>query len=204
MSSSSTSVVNYTYVGYDELDSYLKQRRNKSLLGFLTRYREVIVSSLTFSAISHWKDLDNTWSTRFLHEAKRIDRSNFARLEKKIKMERSRHEKDLESFWCDLVQECRIKQDISEHQAEKDRYLQIISNLEIQIQAESTDLSQLTKKWHLKKILLDNDDDYDERPYFFLDIPNFGEASGPSHNGQQQIPEDLGEADNNRYTDLGE
>src|ERR1044071_2797725 len=84
MSSSSTSVVNISYAGYDELDLYLKQHRNKSLLSFLTHNRDVIVSSLTFSVISHWSDLHNSWASRFLYEAKRIDESGFASLEKKV------------------------------------------------------------------------------------------------------------------------
>ena len=49
------------------LKSYLREMRTPSYHGFLTRNRRMIVSSSDFTA--YWKDLDETWSRRFLIKA---------------------------------------------------------------------------------------------------------------------------------------
>ncbi|GES75095.1 hypothetical protein GLOIN_2v1788062 [Rhizophagus clarus] len=73
------------YSGQDALISYLKKRNNKSYLGFLNLYRDVIIASPT-SDICCWNDLDNSWAGRYIREAENIfvDKEIIEALKKKI------------------------------------------------------------------------------------------------------------------------
>ena len=65
------------------LISYLKEHKDKSYRGFLHLNRKTIVSSSDF--LTDWKDLDDSWSYRFLTEAQKLDESNFLNLENKVR-----------------------------------------------------------------------------------------------------------------------
>ena len=62
------------YMGYNELVSYLRERKSKrSFRGFLIRYREVIVTSTLPSVSSSWWELNRSWSSHFMTEAKNLE-----------------------------------------------------------------------------------------------------------------------------------
>ncbi|CAG8662545.1 22483_t:CDS:2, partial [Rhizophagus irregularis] len=78
----STSNFDETYMGRDILVSYLQQHQDKSYFGFLSCSRDTIVtSSMLFSA--SWINLDSSWLSRFLDEAKRLNQDNFTALNEK-------------------------------------------------------------------------------------------------------------------------
>ena len=80
MSSTSTSVqLNETYVGYDELITYLKERKRKTFWGFLIKSRKTIVESSLSSPASCWQDLERTWISRFLEEAEKLGDQNLSK-----------------------------------------------------------------------------------------------------------------------------
>ncbi|CAG8771818.1 13982_t:CDS:1, partial [Acaulospora morrowiae] len=54
-----SSVSDEIYVGRDELLSYLTTYT--SFWGFISRFREVIITSSLTSPTSCWQDLNNTW-----------------------------------------------------------------------------------------------------------------------------------------------
>ncbi|GBB95744.1 hypothetical protein RclHR1_02600013 [Rhizophagus clarus] len=55
------------YDGYNDLITYLNEQVNPSYRGFLMLNNDTIINSLSSN---NWKHLDNTWSARFLTEAK--------------------------------------------------------------------------------------------------------------------------------------
>ena len=65
------------------LMSYLRGMKNCSYSEFLFRNRKTIVSSLKLLDY-YWKDLDYSWSHRFLTEAGELDESNIASLVDKV------------------------------------------------------------------------------------------------------------------------
>jgi len=71
-------------LGFSELISYLKERKNRSYRGFLDFHRNVVITSL-FS--DDWNVLDNTWAGRFLEEAENLmlDKRDFVNLAKKMR-----------------------------------------------------------------------------------------------------------------------
>ncbi|CAB4393512.1 unnamed protein product [Rhizophagus irregularis] len=102
----STSNFDETYMGRDILVSYLQQHQDKSYFGFLSCSRDTIVtSSMLFSA--SWINLDSSWLSRFLDEAKRLNQDNFTALNEKIKKERLRRADHLKDYWCSIIQECK-------------------------------------------------------------------------------------------------
>ncbi|GBB91482.1 hypothetical protein RclHR1_01880013 [Rhizophagus clarus] len=91
------------YIGYDELISYLKERKYLSYRGFLLSYRKVIVNSLF---TDDWNNLDNTWAGRFLEEAEKLplNRKDLMKLIKKVKLERDGN--GLQMYWTGVINEC--------------------------------------------------------------------------------------------------
>ncbi|CAG8640386.1 765_t:CDS:2, partial [Acaulospora morrowiae] len=99
------------YPGYEELSSYLTQSKNKSFWSFLLRYRDAIVA--TTLADSRWRNLDNSWATNFIEEAR--------------KLERERRAKKFEDYWIDVIKEGKIKREILEYEIEKEQILNEIN-----------------------------------------------------------------------------
>ncbi|GBC05767.1 hypothetical protein RclHR1_06410004 [Rhizophagus clarus] len=92
-----------TYLGYAELDAYLKDRLNPSYSGFLRRHREVVVaSSLAEVGTTSWKALDITWFRRFSQKATLENE-----LLEKINKERS----GMENYWKDVEVECKLRRE---------------------------------------------------------------------------------------------
>jgi hypothetical protein len=77
---------NESYVGYEDLISYLRGRKNKSYRGFLHRNREIIVESSFFIEVTSWQDYDNAWAVRFLKKAEEFDQINFNTLKEKVRI----------------------------------------------------------------------------------------------------------------------
>ncbi|RHZ82014.1 hypothetical protein Glove_115g106 [Diversispora epigaea] len=86
-----------SYVGYNALIDYLQTYNNKSYRSFLELNRDIIISSLT--AVCDWNDLDNSWATRFLYEAKKLGTT----LDQKVKYERSG--KWLMPYWKGIIEQ---------------------------------------------------------------------------------------------------
>ena len=75
---------NESYIGYEELVLYLKERKNKSYWGFLHRNREIIVEYTFYTKTIAWKNLDDFWALKFLKEAKELDINTFDTLNEKV------------------------------------------------------------------------------------------------------------------------
>ena len=76
---------NESYIGYEDLVSYLRERKNKSYRGFLHRNREIVVEYTFYTETTAWKDLDNFWALKFLKEAEELDINTFDTLNKKVR-----------------------------------------------------------------------------------------------------------------------
>ncbi|CAG8580925.1 4910_t:CDS:2 [Acaulospora morrowiae] len=155
-----SSVFDEIYVGHDELVSYLTTYT--SFWGFISRFREVIVTSSLTSPTSCWQDLNNTWVSRFLYEARKIDESRFITIEDKfgnhskpsvqVRSERLRCENSLQEYWEGVEQECKMRRDITNHKAEIELVLRNLSELNEQLRIKEADLSELTSKWYKSNI----------------------------------------------------
>ncbi|CAG8548399.1 13054_t:CDS:2, partial [Dentiscutata heterogama] len=130
------------YPGYEKLTSYLK-RDKKSFWGFLHRCRDTIVT--TASATSRWHDLDTSWCDRFLAEAKELLNSNdFNNLKIQVSEDRKRY--NFEDYWNDVVNECKIRRDISERKVEKERILHDLSKINDEIKMKEDELTRILNK----------------------------------------------------------
>ncbi len=70
--------------GFLELLLYLSEQKNLSYYGFLIRYRNIIVESL--SSPDTWDDLNNIWTNHFLRESEIIfDEPTYNELKKKVR-----------------------------------------------------------------------------------------------------------------------
>ncbi|PKC66425.1 hypothetical protein RhiirA1_459747 [Rhizophagus irregularis] len=151
-------------MGRDILVSYLQQHQDKSYFGFLSCSRDTIVtSSMLFSA--SWINLDSSWLSRFLDEAKRLNQDNFTALNEKIKKERLRRADHLKDYWCSIIQECKKKRVLLEYEAERDRIYLALSEVNNKIQMTKVELAEISNEWESKKRLDfsgDIDDDFDE------------------------------------------
>ncbi|CAG8594813.1 10679_t:CDS:2 [Diversispora eburnea] len=83
------------------ITSYLKEYKNKSFWGFLLLTRDAIVPTTPLT--SRWYDLDKTWCDRFLSEARKLGED----LKEKVNRERQRN--NLEEYWNDIINECKIE-----------------------------------------------------------------------------------------------
>ncbi|CAG8601406.1 2617_t:CDS:2 [Diversispora eburnea] len=93
------------YLGHEALISYLHEQDNYSYRGFLGRHRDIIIIS-AFS--NHWRELDNTWFTRFLEEAEKLfDKKDFTDLTKKVALERRGN--GLQTYWNGVIVEQKKK-----------------------------------------------------------------------------------------------
>ncbi|GBB85502.1 hypothetical protein RclHR1_01200016 [Rhizophagus clarus] len=91
----------------DRLIIYLNEQINPSYRGFLSRNRDFIISS---DNSNNWKNLDDSWSTRFLIEAKKLlNRTNFNTLKKKIESERRKN--GLQAYWKGIIKEQNKKRE---------------------------------------------------------------------------------------------
>ncbi|GES78662.1 hypothetical protein RCL_jg21559.t1 [Rhizophagus clarus] len=92
-----------TYPGHAELVAYLKDQVNPSYLGFLCRYREVVVtSSLAEVGTITWESLEITWFHRF---------SEKAILENELLEKVNKERFGLENYWKDVEEECMLKKE---------------------------------------------------------------------------------------------
>ncbi|CAG8643365.1 17844_t:CDS:2 [Acaulospora morrowiae] len=123
-----SSVSDEIYVGHVELVSYLATYT--SFWGFISRFREVIVTSSLTSPTSCRQDLDNTW----------------------VRLERLRGKKGLEEYWKGVEQECKMKRDITNHKAEIERVHRNISELNEQLRIKESDLSVLNEQLQIKEV----------------------------------------------------
>ncbi|CAG8594371.1 16518_t:CDS:2 [Cetraspora pellucida] len=125
------------YPGYEELTSYLT-RHKKSFWGFLLCHRDVIVA--TTPVTSRWPDLDKTWCDRFLAETRKLGED----LKEKVSEDRKRY--NLEDYWNDVVNECKIRRDISERKVEKERILHDLSKINNEIKMKEDELTRILNK----------------------------------------------------------
>ncbi|RIA78968.1 hypothetical protein C1645_746211 [Glomus cerebriforme] len=133
------------YIGNNELVLYLKERKNKSFWSFLLHCRKVIISSMVSSATSG-PDLDSTWTRRFLTEVKNLE-LDFDAFKEKVMTERLRRAGELENFWRGVIRECEKRQDLSEYEAEKDRILFALSEVNNKIRMTRTELAGISDEW---------------------------------------------------------
>ncbi|CAG8465645.1 14585_t:CDS:2 [Cetraspora pellucida] len=126
------------YPGYEELTSYLTRSRDKSFWGFLHRCRDTIVT--TASATSRRQDLDDNWATNFIREARKRGED----LNNKVSEDRKRY--DFEDYWNDVINECKIRRDISERKVEKERILHDLSKINDEIKMKEDELTRILNK----------------------------------------------------------
>ncbi|CAG8730348.1 2414_t:CDS:2, partial [Dentiscutata heterogama] len=126
------------YSGYEELTSYLTRSRDKSFWGFLHRCRDTIVT--TASATSRRQVLESTWVSNFLLEARKLGED----LEEMVSEDRKRY--DFEDYWNDVINECKIRRDISERKVEKERILHDLSRINDEIKMKEDELTRILNK----------------------------------------------------------
>ncbi|CAG8773750.1 23950_t:CDS:2, partial [Dentiscutata erythropus] len=139
------------YPGYEELTSYLTRSRDKSFWGFLHRCRDTIVT--TTSATSRRQDLEATWVSNFLLETRKLGED----LEEMVSEDRKRY--DFEDYWNDVINECKIRRDISERKVEKERILRDLSKINDEIKMKEDELTRILNK---RKIHLKDSSNLDE------------------------------------------
>ncbi|GES87501.1 hypothetical protein GLOIN_2v1788144 [Rhizophagus clarus] len=89
------------YIGRDVLVSYLREHIKPSYRGFLTLYRDEIITSPPF--LDNWSRTDKIWADRFLKAAENHEESNYEELKKKVDSERSRD--GLKNYWRKIIEE---------------------------------------------------------------------------------------------------
>ncbi|CAG8515869.1 23478_t:CDS:2 [Cetraspora pellucida] len=144
--STSERVYNEKYPGFKRLHDYLKQYKIKSLLSFLVNCRDMIID--TTSVTSNWRDLNNSWNTRFINEAQTLlNPEDFKNLRDKASSDQERHAKNLENYWNKVIYECNIKYDILEYKREKERVIRMLSEIEEKIKRKEEDLLKSSNEW---------------------------------------------------------
>ncbi|GBB89813.1 hypothetical protein RclHR1_16620001 [Rhizophagus clarus] len=98
-----------SYPGQNFLISYLKKQSTVTYRGFLTSYRNNIITLL--SSYPDKTDLDNIWANNFLNEVKKIfmDKEIFKTLNDKLILERVQHKKFFQIYWMQLIKEYNYK-----------------------------------------------------------------------------------------------
>ncbi|PKY34286.1 hypothetical protein RhiirB3_453860 [Rhizophagus irregularis] len=124
MAAASTSNFNETYIKRDILVSYLQQHQDKS-----------------------WINLDSSWLSHFLDEAKSLNQGNFTALNEKVKKEKLRNVDYLENYWHSIIQKYKKKQVLLEYEAERDRIYLALSEVNNKIQMTKIELAEISNEW---------------------------------------------------------
>ncbi|CAG8804068.1 18070_t:CDS:2, partial [Dentiscutata erythropus] len=94
----------------------------------------------TASATSRRQDLDDNWATNFIREARKRGED----LNNKVSEDRKRY--DFEDYWNDVINECKIRRDISERKVEKERILYDLSKINNEIKMKEDELTRILNK----------------------------------------------------------
>ncbi|KAF0443894.1 hypothetical protein F8M41_003523 [Gigaspora margarita] len=122
----------------EHIVAYLRQYKNRSFWGFLLRYQNEIVA--TTLPTSRWEDLNNDWVTNFIREARKLGED----LEGKVIEDRKRY--NFEDYWSDVINECKIRRDISECKVEKERILHDLMKINDELKIKEDELTRILNK----------------------------------------------------------
>ncbi|CAI2187603.1 1650_t:CDS:2, partial [Funneliformis geosporum] len=102
------------------LVNYLRNQSNISYQRFLKLNRKIIITSIDSVTSLSSEELDDIWALHFMKEAEMVleDKGWFFFILQR-ELERTRFSKSLEGYWNNIIKEYKIKQDISEYEAER-------------------------------------------------------------------------------------